>query len=152
MKRLTRQNGSFLCTLVARTSSASFALGFSLIPGSRPGGTIFYLHWLAMHPLRFYELSFLMNSWHLVHTYVFFTFLTRACLAQISIVSFIVILFLSPTDETGCRVFIRCFLRTEVCPVIDSSSFWRVHLSRSSLPHPPEDWRQIHSQKRCGLL
>jgi hypothetical protein len=37
--------------------------------------------------------------------------------------SFIVILFLPPTDGTGCRVFISCFLRTGVCPVIANSSF-----------------------------
>jgi hypothetical protein len=35
--------------------------------------------------------------------------LTCACLAQIFIMSFIVILFLSPTDETGCRLFISFF-------------------------------------------
>jgi hypothetical protein len=52
---------------------------------------------------------------------------------------FIVILFLSPTDETGCRVFISCFLQTGVCPVIETSSFWRAQLSRSTLPEPTED-------------
>jgi hypothetical protein len=36
--------------------------------------------------------------------------------------AFIVILFLSLTGEIGCRVFIRCFPRTGVCPVIEISS------------------------------
>jgi hypothetical protein len=61
--------------------------------------------------------------------------LTRACLAQISIMYFIVILFLFLTDEIGCRVFIRCFPRTGVCPMIEISSFQGAQLSRCLLSH-----------------
>jgi hypothetical protein len=88
-----------------------------------------------MHPLGFL-LSFL-TEFLASNPYFrfFFKFLTRACLAQISIMSFIVILFLSLTDEIGYRVFIRCFPRIVVCVVIEISSLKGAQLSRCFLPH-----------------
>jgi hypothetical protein len=82
---------------------------------------------------------FLLNSWHLVYTSVFFTFLTCACFSQISVMSFIVILFPSPNDETGCRMFKICFLHTGFYLLIETSSFWRARVRRFTIPHPLED-------------
>jgi hypothetical protein len=106
-----------LWTLVAPTS---FAPGFSLIPGSCSGDPFLYLHRLARHLLGSFLTEFLETNPY----FRFLHFLTCACLAQkIFIMSFIVILVLSPTDGTCCRLFISCFLRTRVCPVIETSSF-----------------------------
>jgi hypothetical protein len=75
--------------------------------------------WKTKNPTTFRRLDLSPSSggWGRVNL------LSWACLAQIFIMSFIVILFLSPTDETGCRLFISCFIRTRVCPVIETSSF-----------------------------